>query len=383
MSQIRVMVVDDSAFMRLTLKGMIEEDSLFTVVTTARNGHDALKKLMMYKPDVITLDIVMGEDMDGLAVLQEIKRIRPTPTIMVSGASDENANYVIDAISNGAFDFICKPSGRPHDIERIEKELQLKLKEAVLSGKKHSRETASDSHDLDRDSRFPSVGSQLTVPKQPLTFGQPEQARPPLTAFRSALPSIGGGLIFIGTSTGGPKALQSVVPRLAKDLPVPVLIVQHMPPRFTQSLAQRLNQMSALAVSEAREGETLERGHAYIAPGGRHLQVISDEQHLKVHLIDTPSVHGVRPAIDVTMESLLKLSSCPCTVAILTGMGRDGADGLKALKEHNHAQVFAIAEAEQSCVVFGMPKAAIETGKVDQIVALQDVASAINDRFVK
>lgn len=377
MASIRVMVVDDSAFMRQTIKGMIEENPLFAVVATARNGQDALKKLMLYKPDAITLDIVMGGDMDGLQVLQQIMIARPTPTIMVSGASDENVNYVIEAISNGAFDFICKPNGKPSDIERIEMELQIKLKQAALS-----KRQLDDSALAKQEGSTPAY---LLAAREMKAPEPPQEKRSADWVQRSSLPAEASasvdGLVVIGTSTGGPKALQTVVPGLDKDLPVPVLIIQHMPPRFTRSLAQRLNQISKLTVSEAEEGEVLKKGHAYIAPGGRHLQIIKSGSQLAVHLQDTAAVHGVRPAIDVTLESLLKINDRPYIFAILTGMGRDGADGLEALKNSNE-KVFAIAEAEQSCVVFGMPKAAIETGKINQVSALPDIASAINRQFV-
>ncbi|MFX3618479.1 MAG: chemotaxis response regulator protein-glutamate methylesterase [Sporolactobacillus sp.] len=378
MKPIQVMVVDDSAFMRQTIKGMIEEDDRIQVVATARNGRDALKKLSLYRPDVITLDIVMSGDMDGLQVLRRIMEIQPTPTIMVSGASDENANYVIEAISNGAFDFIFKPTGKMSEIDRIQKELQTKLLQAVLSRKtvrpapeswagtpQPAGSPLSDQTDISSIGR----GSEQAEKVQ----HQPPQARPAFSAESNPL-------VFIGTSTGGPKALQIVIPAFKKDLSAPVLVVQHMPPQFTRSLAERLDQMSELTVSEAREGDILENGHAYIAPGGRHLQLEEKGRQLIVHLLNTPPLHGVKPSADVTLESFLKIRNHAMILALLTGMGRDGADGLAALKERG-GDVYTLAESEATCVVFGMPKAAIETGKVDRVADLQDISAVISNQI--
>ncbi|MFT8317119.1 MAG: chemotaxis response regulator protein-glutamate methylesterase [Sporolactobacillus sp.] len=377
MKPIRVMVVDDSAFMRQTIKGMIEEDDRIQVVATARNGRDALKKLSLYHPDVITLDIVMSGDMDGLQVLRRIMEIQPTPTIMVSGASDENTNYVIEAISNGAFDFIFKPTGKMSEIDRIQKELQTKLLQAVLSKKSvrpalgswaDTPQSASRSFADQTETSIGQSSEQVEVVPH-----QPSQTRPAFPA--ESLP-----LVFIGTSTGGPKALQVVIPAFKKDLSAPVLVVQHMPPQFTRSLAERLDQMSELTVSEAREGDILENGHAYIAPGGRHLQLEEKGRQLIVHLLDTPPLHGVKPSADVTLESFLKIRNHAMILALLTGMGRDGADGLAALKERG-GDVYTLAESEATCIVFGMPKAAIETGKVDRVVDLQDISAVISDQI--
>lgn len=351
MNPVRVMVVDDSAFMRQTLKAMIEEDPLLQVVATARDGKDALQKLRRFHPDVVTLDIILPGEKDGLQVLHEMMSELPTPTIMVSGASDDNVNYVIEAISSGAFDFIFKPSGRPSEIERIEHELQLKIRQAAVSGGRPHRQVRAAK----------VAGNAVAAHDSSGTFGE-------------------SSLVFIGTSTGGPKALQAVVPKLDARLPAPVLIVQHMPARFTKSLAIRLNGLSKLHVSEAEEGDILKKGHVYIAPGGFHLQVEEKEGNLTVHLLDSAPVHGVKPAADVTLDSLIHVRDRSFVVAILTGMGRDGADGLAALKDTEMA-VHTIAESEDSCVVFGMPKAAIETNKVDEVCSINQVAAAIGHQF--
>lgn len=355
---VQVLVVDDSAFMRQTLKGMIEEDPLLRVIATARNGDDALEKLLRYKPDVVTLDIVMSGDHDGLQVLHEIMTKQPTPTIMVSGVSDENANYVIEAISSGAFDFISKPSAGPGDIEQIEHELQIKIRQAALSNPGLCSRPANEKG----KKHYGSVSALF--PGKP----GPEQIT-------------GSPLVFIGASTGGPKALQTVIPALRGDLPAPVLVVQHMPPKFTKSLAERLDRLSALKVTEAKEGDIFLKGHVYIAPGGLHLQVSEKKDgSLAAHLSGSIPVHGVRPAVDVTLRSFLTLSNCSFIVAILTGMGKDGAEGLTMLKK-KEKNVYAIAESEETCIVFGMPKAAIETGKIDEVCALHQIALAIGNQF--
>lgn len=355
MKTVQVLVVDDSAFMRLTLKTMIEEDSALHVAATARNGQDALKKVAMYHPDVITLDVIMDGEMDGLQVLHRIMTEQPTPTIMVSGAGDRNVSYVLDAMSSGAFDFIFKPSGKPEEIEGIKHQLQMKIKEASQSEVRLPLSQEGDAASV-------AAAAPPSAPKK-------EEAGAPMS------------LVLIGTSTGGPRALQTVVPGLRRTLPVPILIVQHMPPKFTKSLAVRLDKLSDCRVTEAGEGDVLEKGHVYVAPGGNHLQVVAQpDGSLTVHLLDTPPVHGVRPAIDVTLDSLAQVRNFHFVVAILTGMGRDGADGLAALKRTGR-DVYAIAESQESCVVFGMPKAAIDTGQIDTVCPVQEVAPTICRHF--
>jgi two-component system chemotaxis response regulator CheB len=350
MKLVRVMVVDDSAFMRQTLKMMIEEDPVLQVVTTARDGRDALIKLKKYHPDVVTLDIIMNGEMDGLETLHHIMKQDPTPVIMVSGASDEHVNYVIEAISSGAFDFINKPSGKA-DMESIGAKLQLKIHQAALS---RIRPSSSDQHTTKSDDTnlfFPSPGGN----------------NPP-------------SLIVICTSTGGPKALQTVIPALKKELSVPIIIIQHMPPRFTKTLAERLNSLSEVQVTEAADGEILQNGRVYIAPGGHHLIIKKNPDALCFQLLDTPAVHGVKPAADVTLESLTHIPDLSVLVAVLTGMGKDGASGIMQLKE-SVQQVYVVAESEETSVVFGMPKAAIKTHLVDEVCGIDHVAASICRQF--
>ncbi|RYL95324.1 chemotaxis response regulator protein-glutamate methylesterase [Sporolactobacillus sp. THM7-4] len=357
MEQIKVLVVDDSAFMRQTLKGMIEEDPALKVIATARNGKDALDKLFRCKPDVVTLDIVMSGDKNGLEVLNDIMALKPTPTIMVSGASDENARYVIEAISGGAFDFISKPTGRPGDVAQIEDTLQKKIRQAA------------------------GWKPKTYIPPCKALRKKKREASP---AFQSGVKNLAvsadPSLVFIGTSTGGPKALQTVIPSLGAGLPAPVVVVQHMPAAFTKSLADRLDRLSVLHVTEAKDGDVLEKGHVYIAPGGFHLLIKEEREKLVARLSDTEPVHGVKPSVDVTLQSFLEIEHCSFIVAILTGMGRDGADGLAELKRKKK-NVFTIAESEETSVVFGMPKAAIETNQVDEVCLLHHVASAICNQF--
>jgi Chemotaxis response regulator containing a CheY-like receiver domain and a methylesterase domain len=346
---VQVLVVDDSAFMRQTLKAMIEEDAALHVVATARNGQDALKKIALFHPDVVTLDIVMDGDMDGLQVLHRIMKEQPTPTIMVSGADDQNVNYVLEAISSGAFDFIFKPSGMPSEIEEIAHQLQIKIREASVSRMHHP------------PARSVAESAAIADPVCPPADGIKQRF----------------SLVLIGTSTGGPRALQVVVPGLRRKIPAPILVIQHMPPKFTKSLAVRLDGLSECHVTEAGEGELLENGHVYIAPGGLHLQVLPQaDGRLVAHLLDTPAVHGVRPSVDVTLDSFNQIKDYDFVIAILTGMGRDGADGLETLKRTGR-RVYAIAESQASCVVYGMPRAAVDTGRVDTVRTIQEVAPAI------
>lgn len=353
MEAVRVLIVDDSAFMRQSLKGMIETSDDLEVVATARSARDALIKLTRYRPDVVTLNIVLQGAETGLDVLEQIMTIRPTPTIMVSGASDEHAGIVLEAISRGAFDFIVKPSGDSETLDRIADVLRMKIRAAARSR-----------------------------PFRRMSRNEPTDSLSPELSDKMSLLSAAGrrSLIVIGSSTGGPRALQTVIPGLADVRSAPIVVVQHMPPKFTKILAGRLSRLSKLPVVEAADGERLRDGCVYVAPGGCHLLIRRHADHLIACLSNGPPVHGVRPSLDVTLKSLSELETCSFIVAILTGMGRDGAEGLALLKERNR-HVYAIAESKESSIVFGMPKAAIETKKIDRVTSLQQIAQTICSRY--
>ncbi|WP_349410517.1 chemotaxis response regulator protein-glutamate methylesterase [Pseudalkalibacillus sp. SCS-8] len=350
MNKIKVLVVDDSAFMRKILTDLLQDDRSIEVVGTARNGQDALEKIPRFNPDVITLDVEMPV-MDGLETLKEIIRLHGLPVIMVSSVTQSGAKQTIEAMQQGAIDFIPKPSGSISlDIHKVQNDLIEKVK--TVSGI-----TVKDSS--------PSI----TAIEDPVTINQRE---------RASRNEEGDGkkLIAIGTSTGGPKALVDVIANLPKGIASPVLIVQHMPVGFTRSLAERLNKLSELHVKEAEENEEIVNGTVYIAPGGYHLKVRENGDRIYVELDEhTPPTKGHRPSVDEMFMSIAKLKGYQKIAVIMTGMGADGSKGLLSLKEDG--RTIAIAESEETCVVFGMPKAAIQTNQVDEIVRVDEISHRI------
>ncbi len=338
---IRILVVDDSAFMRYTISRRLSEIEGFHVVGSAHDGKEALDVLPALKPDVITLDVEMPH-MDGLSTLRQIMATRPTPVIMVSSLTTEGARETIQALTWGAVDFISKPASKAN-IEVIIDELTAKIRRAA-----HAKVYPISSAILQRESISPELPQKKVRQRR-------EKDK----------------VVVIGASTGGPRALQTVVSQLSASLPATFLIVQHMPVGFTRSLAERLNAVSELAVKEAEPGDTLENGRALVAPGGFHMVLDSNGQ---IALNQNPSVHGVRPAIDVTLLSAAEKFGSAMIAVILTGMGKDGTNGA-ALVHSMGGKV--IAEDESTCVVWGMPRSVWEAGVADEVRPLNDVAMAI------
>ncbi|MTT32259.1 chemotaxis-specific protein-glutamate methyltransferase CheB [Terrilactibacillus sp. BCM23-1] len=347
MKKITVLVVDDSAFMRRMLQDMINSDPDIEVVAVARNGEAALKKTLELKPHVITLDVELYEE-NGLDVLTKIMAQCPTPTLMVSFATQKGADVTLEAVRRGAVDFIAKPSGQISlDIEVVKEELIEKIKRCREMDLRINGNLADNKHE-----------------ERKRQADDDTKRRDPLRK-----------IICIGASTGGPKALYEVITRFPKDLQAPVLVVQHMPSKFTKSLAERLNETSLCNVSEAVQGEIIQNGHVYIAPGGYHMTIKEDGKYLRIDLIDTPPLHGVKPAFDLLLQSLCPLNHDQFIIAILTGMGKDGAEGTKQLKKRTSC--YTIAESRETAVVFGMPKMLIETVEVDEVLPIYRVASSI------
>lgn len=347
MKKISVMVVDDSAFMRRMISDMIDQDDGLEVIGAARNGADALVKYESLNPDVVTLDIELP-DINGLDLLTQLLNIKSKPVIMLSTLTQKGAEATFEAMNRGAVEFISKPSGAISlDISKIQEELVGKIKlsvEAKVSVPQPKSEIAEEP-------RYkPEISYQLK-----------EDTKPPL--------------LIIGSSTGGPRALQEVIPKLPRDFPAPVLIVQHMPPKFTKSLADRLNRLSFLEVKEAEQGDRLEKGRVYLAPGGFHMKIVAENQGLTIVLTEEPAVHGVRPSCDVLLHSAEKVNGHKLLAVILTGMGKDGTDGLASLKRVQ--DVYTIAESEQTSIVFGMPRAVIQSGLADQVCSLEDIPAEI------
>jgi two-component system chemotaxis response regulator CheB len=356
---INALVVDDSALMRKVISDILKEDPQINVIATARNGQEAVEKVEQFRPDVVTLDIEMPV-LDGLHALGYIMSECPTPVVMLTAVDSRSAESTLNAFEYGAVDFIQKPSGSISvNIADIADEIRKKVKMASKVDLK-------------------KLGfMEEHVKKSRENEGKPLPAKPKKTIPKS-IPHANGKIIAIASSTGGPRALEQVVPKLPGDLKVPVVIVQHMPAGFTASLAQRLDGQSALTVTEAKEGDVLHPGHAYLAPGNYHMEIVSVEKggvhHEIVKLNQNPREQGVRPCANILFKSLVPIYGSNIISAVLTGMGADGADGVEEIKK---AGGKAIAEDEKSCVVYGMPKAVVQRGLADSIVSLEKVSSEI------
>lgn len=354
MAKIRVLVVDDSVFMRKIISDLIREDERFEVIDTAKNGLEAVEKTVRLVPDVVTLDIEMPQ-MNGLDALRRIMAERPVPVIMLSSLTEEGAKETIEALEIGAFDFVRKPSGSISlDLFKVKELLLEKLAAAVQS-------------------RMPSM-PRPSAPKPEVRTIAPEPAKKkPWPSVPSRIEQV----VAIGTSTGGPRALQQLVPALPETFPAPVLIVQHMPPNFTKSLAHRLDATSRIRVVEAEDGNRLHNGVAYIAPGGWHMVVKKDDIGYKVRLTKDDPVGGHRPSVDRLFESLLPFRDLKRHIVLLTGMGSDGANGMQALKQAGAAST--IAESSETCVVYGMPRSAVELGCVMHQLPLHRIAGKLEE----
>lgn len=360
MDPIRVMVVDDSPFMRKALERMLSCEDIL-VAGSARDGVEALEKLPQVNPDIVTLDVEMPR-MDGLACLKRIMAEYPRPVLMVSSLTQEGATATLEALAAGALDFIPKESSlASSSILQIQQELQEKVRKLARSPKFAPGRAAA----------APAVPRPMTAPtSRPAASG---------TAPASSAPgTIAAGprseLLLIGTSTGGPKALQDLLPALPASLPVPCLVVQHMPGSFTRPFAERLNSLSQVTIKEATDGEPLRPGTVYIAPGGIHMKYRLKAGTAAIELDSEPASSLHRPSVDVLFLSAAQACPRPMLAMILTGMGSDGARGMEALKAKG---AHTLSEAEDSCVVYGMPRAAYERGCVDQVAPLHEMAGIL------
>ncbi|WP_123040060.1 protein-glutamate methylesterase/protein-glutamine glutaminase [Cohnella candidum] len=488
----RVLIVDDSKFMRRVLSDMVNADDAFTVAATASDGEDAVRLAFELKPDIITMDMEMPR-MNGLEALQRIMSVHPIPVIMLSAVTDNGTRETIKALQYGAFDFVRKPDRSVNlDIGEVSDYLLEKLRiaaESIRSGSwrmlpavelKPERETDSDTPPLSQDGEEarpqgppggrdeaptlseskisavkkvppdepaagvspaaapairpepggakrtadlrkngppaaaakperqakpaesrkpaepPSTGQKLRKPEPPRidaartsTAAPAEQKAPaklpapaqhppdrPDEAKPNKRSSTFTQIVALGTSTGGPRALHEVLTKLPGDFEAPVLVVQHMPPKFTHSLAQRLDSFSAIRVREAEQGELLETGTAYIAPGGKQMSVAKEASgKYRIKLTEEGPRSGHMPSVDVLFESLVGHRGLNRHAVLMTGMGSDGAKGMKALKEDGAET--RIAESEETCVVYGMPRSAVELGAVSHVVPLPQIASVL------
>lgn len=358
MRKIRVLIIEDSAFMRKLITDLLSEDQQIDVVGFARNGKEGIEKVIKYKPDVVTLDIEMPI-MNGLDSLQIIMEECPTPVIMLSSSTSQGAENTLLAMQFGAFDFIAKPSGNSSlNLHEIKEELKGKIRVAwVTNVNLLQKKPLIKKQQMPYNPIYSKIEPRKKEVIIPDSFGKVAK------------------IIAIGTSTGGPRALQCVLSNLPSSIDAPILIVQHMPAGFTKSLANRLNTICNIHVKEAEDGEPLKKGTAYIAPGGFHLTVKKVGLELRVALEQTSLRNGHRPSVDSLFESISQLSGYSIIAVIMTGMGSDGSKGLITLK--NRTSVVSIAESEVSSIVFGMPKAAIATNLVDVVEEVENIAHEI------
>jgi two-component system, chemotaxis family, protein-glutamate methylesterase/glutaminase len=336
---VRVLVVDDSALMRKLIPQILATDSSIHVVGTAIDGNFGLKKIAELQPQVVTLDLEMP-GMGGLEMLKEIMRTHRVPVIVVSSHSTQGAAISLKALSMGAFDFVAKPSDVSARMPEIAQELITKIKAAAQSR-----------------------GIKVAAP-----LGHPQEKAVPRSGSKPTR------VVVIGVSTGGPAALQYVLPQLPKDFAGSILIVQHMPEGFTEMFSRRLDEICAIRVKEAQSGDLLIAGRALVCPGSRHMKVRRLPLGDVVVLADDPRVNGHRPSVDVLFKSAAEEFGSRTIAVLMTGMGDDGAQGMKRVKEVGGV---TIAQSEDSCVVFGMPKAAIERGAALRIVSLDAIANTL------
>jgi two-component system chemotaxis response regulator CheB len=364
-NKIRVLVVDDSAFMRKAISMMISDDPEIEVVGTATNGEEGVEKVLELAPDLVTMDIEMPR-MDGLTALRKIMEQKPTPVMMVSSLTSDGAQATLEALDIGAVDFI------PKQLSYVSLDV-VKIKQELIAKIKHIKSRKNILMAQYRSRRISGIGAAAKRRSQ--------QAKP-LPGLTMPFSSKAGKktirVVAIGVSTGGPPALQNVIPRLPKNFPVPILIVQHMPATFTKSLANRLDNLSELQVKEAEGGEFLQSGIVYIAPGDKHMTVNRNGARHAIKLSEEPSDTLYKPSVDVMMNSVEDNYRGMTMGVIMTGMGHDGLIAAKRVKESGGIM---IAQDEKTCVVYGMPRAIVEAGIADRISPIERMAPDIVSYF--
>lgn len=340
-----ILVVDDSALMRRIICDIINSDENFQATDFCRDGLEAYERLKVKSYDGVVLDVNMPR-MDGLQLLERLQKEGiKAKVVMVSTLTTKDAEVTILAMERGAIDFVTKPSNVIEAKGEVFKKQLLSVLTAVYDTQVYKRNT----------------------PISPKLVTAVKHIKPVRTDKK---------LVALACSTGGPKALQSVIPYLPKNLDAPMVLVQHMPPGFTKSMADRLNELSEISVKEAQEGDILEKGHVYVAPGGKHMEVVKmrDGSH-RIALNDMPPIGGLRPCANIMFDSLTKTDYDEIICIVLTGMGADGTNGILSLNRKKPIHV--IAQDAQTCVVYGMPRAIAEAGMVDEMVPLEQIAKTI------
>lgn len=346
-----ILLVDDSALMRRVLCDIINQDSRFHVADKAVNGKDALALLMKNEYDAVVLDVNMPI-MNGLQLLKELQKRKISARVMMASTdTKEGAKTTLDALELGALDFVHKPDNAFDCKENDFKETLLRTLAVVAESKPVIAEKAYGIEEIKATKKFVEI------------------------VRRHATSVAGNKVVAIASSTGGPRALQSVIPKLPKELNAPVVLVQHMPAGFTKSLSERLDSLSEVSVKEAEEGDVLENGHVYIARGGAHLNVVTERGQCKIHYTDEPTREGVKPCANYMYESLCNSPYSEIVCVVMTGMGQDGTVGITNLNAKK--KIHVIAQQEDTCAVYGMPRAIVKSGLSNQIVELPNIAQEI------
>lgn len=348
----KILLVDDSALMRRVLCDIIDSDERFQVVARATNGLEAFDLLSRNQYDAVVLDVNMPK-MNGLQLLEELRKYKiPARVMMASTDTKEGAKTTLDALELGALDFIHKPDSAV-DCRGVEFRDELLR---ILYVVANSKPPVFESAEKIRENRMTTL-KMVDIAKK----------------FSGKTP--GKKVVAIASSTGGPKALQTVIPRLPAELDAPVLLVQHMPKGFTASLAERLNDLSAISVKEAQEGDELQCGMVYVAMGGQHMNVKNVGGKYVIHYSDEPSREGVKPCANYMYESLSDSRFDKIVCVVMTGMGADGTEGIRNLEARK--EVHVISQNQESCTVYGMPKSVVNAGLADQVVPLEQIAQEI------
>jgi len=362
---IKVVVVDDSAFMRKAISTMLAKDPEIDVVATARDGEEGLELIRKHNPDVVTLDIEMPR-MDGLTALRHIMMEMPRPVLMVSSLTSEGAEATLKALELGAVDFIPKQLSKVSlDIVKIEANLIAKVKVVASRKLMHSRPSSS------AYARAP-----VTTPAAARPGLKPSTCAPGAPGAAVATPggTVKRDVVVIGVSTGGPPAVQKVLSALPANFPASIVIAQHMPQAFTGPFAKRLDGLCKISVKEAEPGDRLKAGCAFVAPGGKHLLLKQLVSRVDLEISTEPASALYKPSANVLITSAAEAIGRRGLGVILTGMGNDGMEGIRALKQKGGR---ALAQSDATCVVYGMPKAIVDAGLSDEIVDIDDMAQAI------
>lgn len=363
---ISVLVVEDSAFFRKTLKNMLESDPLIQVIGTAEDGIEALEKIEKLRPDVVTLDIEMPR-MNGLEVLKVVMEKFPLPVIMISSITKDGAEATLDALHMGAIDYIPKNLSRmSSNVDTVRDELLAKVKAVAKKG--------TDSAVIHK-----SGASESSYFERKIRSGHVKNLRGSQSDGHSGryLDYKGGDdvdLVSLGASTGGPRALQEILIQLPGDFPAPIIITQHMPGVFTKPFAERINKLCEIEIKEAEDNDIIKSGVALLAPGGYQMRVRKRNRECRVEISNEPKESIYKPSVDITMMSASQSFGKGCVGVILTGMGSDGLEGMRAIKSRGG---MTIAQNKKSCVVYGMPKMVIEAGVADKTLSLDDIVGEL------